>query len=77
MDVLSSQAVLGTILHKSTAGIHHEYALTGMGVLLVDNNQAGRDASAIEQVGGKTNDALDVALADQRAAYILLRITTE
>ena len=48
-----------------------------MGVLLVDDDDAGGDAGAVEQVGGQADDALDVALADQGAADVGLGIAPE
>ena len=34
------------------------------GVFLVEHDDAGRDAGAVEEVGGQADDALDVAPAD-------------
>ena len=65
VDVLLAQAVLGAVLHEAAAGVDHEDALAGVGVLLVDDDDAGGDAGAIEQVGRQADDALDVSLADR------------
>src|SRR5262245_31791404 len=65
VDVLGTQAVLRAILHVATAGVDHEDALARVGVLLVDDNDTGGDAGAVEEVGGQADDALDVALADE------------
>src|SRR5947208_2047868 len=46
VDVLGAQAVLGAVLHVTCAGIDHEEALTRVGVLLVDNDDAGGDTGA-------------------------------
>ena len=77
MDVLGAQAVLGAVLHEAAAGVDHEDALAGVGVLLVDDDDAGGDAGAVEQVGGQADDALDVALADEGAADVGLGVAAE
>ena len=77
MDVLSAEAVLGAVLHEARAGVDHEDALAGLGVLLVDDDDAGGDAGAVEEVGGQADDALDVALADEVAADVGLGIAAE
>ena len=77
MDVLGAQAVLGTVLHEAAAGVDHEDALAGLGVLLVDDDDAGGDAGAVKQVRGQADDALDVAPADERAADVGLGIAAE
>ena len=48
-----------------------------MGVLLIDDDDAGGDAGAVEQVRGQADDALDVALADKVAADVCLGIAPE
>jgi len=50
------------------AGVDHENALAGLGILFIDDDDAGGDAGAVEQVGGEADDALDVAFADEIAA---------
>ena len=50
VDVLGAQAVLGAVLHEAAAGVDHEDALAGLGVLLVDDDDAGGDAGAVEEV---------------------------
>ena len=77
VDVHLSQAVLGPILHEAATGVDHKDALAGLGVHLVDDDDAGGDAGAIEQVGWQTDDALDVALPHQRAADVALGVAAE
>ena len=77
VDVLGAQAVLGAVLHEAGAGVDHEDALAGVGVLLVDDDDAGGDAGAVKQVGGQADDALDVALADEIAANVGLGIAAK
>ena len=52
VDVLRAQAVLRTVLHEAAAGIDHEDALAGLGVLLIDDHDASRDTDAAEKVLG-------------------------
>ena len=61
MDVLSAQAVLVAVLEEALARVDHEDAGTGGGVLLVNDQDAGRDAGTVEKVGGQADDALDKA----------------
>ena len=77
VNIPGAQAVLGTVLHEPAAGVDHEDAFSGLGIPLVDDDDAGGDARAIEQVGGQADDALDVALADQRAADVGFGIAAE
>jgi hypothetical protein len=68
VNVLRTQAVLGAIFHETAASVDHENALTSMSILLVDDDDAGGDASAIEEVDGQADDAFDVAFANECAA---------
>ncbi len=68
VDVAFAQAVFGAVFHEVLAGVDHEDAGADSHALgserLVDDDDAGRDAGAIKQVGRQANDGLDVALAD-------------
>ena len=75
MDVLRPQAVLVAVLDEALAGIDHEDAAVAKSApgsaFLVQHQNAGGDAGAVEQVGGQADDALDEAaphevLADHR-----------
>ena len=77
VDVLSAQAALGAVLHEAAARVDHEDALAGLGVLLVDDHDAGGDASAVEEVGGQADDPLDVAFAHEGAADVGLGVAAE
>ncbi len=68
VDVLGAEAVLVAVFHKSLGGIDHEDALAGMGVFLVEHQDAGRDARAVKEIGRQADDALDVAALDDLAA---------
>ena len=63
VDVLGAQAVLVAVLDEALGGVDHEDALAGRGVFLVQHDDAGGDAGAVEQVGRQADDALDVARA--------------
>ena len=77
VNVLGGQPVLGAVLHESLAGVDHEDALAGVGVLLVNNDDAGRDAGAVEEVCGQADDAFDVAFADEGASDVGLGVAPE
>ena len=77
MDILGAEAVLGSVLHEALAGVDHKDTLAGVGVLLIDDDDAGRDAGAVEQIGRQTDDALDIPLADQIAADVGLGVTAK
>ena len=74
---MRAQAVLRAVLHEAAAGVDHEDALAGLGVRLVDHHDAGGDAGAVEEVRGQADDALDVALAHERAADVGLGVAAE
>jgi hypothetical protein len=57
------QTVLVAVLHVALAGVDHEYALTADRTFLVQHQDAGGDAGAVEQIGGQADDALDEALS--------------
>jgi hypothetical protein len=61
VDVLLAQAVLGAVLDEALGGVDHEDALAGGGVLLVEHDDAGGDAGAVEEVGRQADDALEDA----------------
>ena len=75
VDVLCPQPVLVAILDEALAGIDHEDAAVANSspgsAFLVQHQNAGGNAGAVEQVGGQADDALDEAapnevLADHR-----------
>jgi hypothetical protein len=51
MDVLFAQAVFITFFDKVLARIDHKNTFASYRIFFVDNNNAGGDACAIEQVG--------------------------
>src|SRR5207248_1186158 len=68
VQVLAAEPVLGTVLHEALGGVDHEDASTGLGVLLVEHNDAGWDAGAVEEVGWQSDDAFDIAALDEGLA---------
>ena len=77
VDILRAKAVHRAVLHEALAGGDEEDAFAGVSVFLVDGDDAGGNAGAVEQVGGQPNDSLDVATADEIAANLALGIATE
>jgi len=58
-DILLAQAVLVAVLDESLAGIDHEDAMARAGTCFVDDDDAGGNARAIEEIGRQTDDAFD------------------
>jgi hypothetical protein len=54
VNVLGTKSILGTVLHEVCAGVDHEDTLAGVGIVLVDDDDAGRDSCAVEEVCGQT-----------------------
>ena len=53
VNVLRAQAVLVSVLEEALARVDHEDAAAGVGVLLVEDQDAGGNAGAVEEVGGQ------------------------
>ena len=77
VDVLGAQAILVAVLDEALGGIDHEDAFAAGGVLLVQHDDAGGDAGAVEEVRGQADDALDDAALDEAAADDTLGIASE
>ena len=77
VDVPLPQAVFVAILYEVVAGINHKDALALGCISLVDDDNTGRDASTIKEVGRQTNDALDITLVDNSLADGCLCIATK
>ena len=58
VEVLLAEAVLRAVLFEALAGINHEDALTRLGVLFVQHEDAGGDASAVKEIGRQADDGL-------------------
>jgi hypothetical protein len=70
VEIHVAQAVLGTIFHVSCAGVYHEDAFAGMSIFFVDDDNAGRNTRAVEEVCRKSDDALDITHPDEFAADV-------
>ena len=66
MDILAPESVLRSIFHEATGRIDHEDPSSRLGVLLIEDNDAGGDGCAVEQIGGQSDDGLDEAALDER-----------
>ena len=77
MDVLGAQTVLVAVLEEALAGVNHEDAGASVSLLLVDDQDAGWDAGAVEQVGGQADEALEQAAPDELAADSGLLVATK
>src|SRR5699024_8051873 len=60
-----TQTVLSAVLLKPLGGIDHKDARPASRFLLIDNDDASRNASSVEQVGWQSNDRLNQATPDQ------------
>ena len=65
MNVARAETVLVAVLDEALAGVDHEDAFAGLRLRLIDHHDAGGDAGAVKEVGGQTDDGLEVALADE------------
>ena len=65
VKITFAEAVLVAVLHEALAAVDHEDALAGGGVFLIEDEDAGGDAGAVEEVGREADDALEVAGADE------------
>jgi len=77
VDVLGAQAVLRAVLDEALGGVDHEDALAGGCVFLVEHDDAGGDARAIEEIRGQPDDGLDVAALHEVLADDGLGIAAE
>ena len=62
LDVLLAEAVLGAVFLEAFLGINHKDTLGTGRVLLVNDNDAGRDTGSVEKVCRQTDDSTDPAL---------------
>ena len=77
VNVLATQAVLVAVLDKALARIHHENAFAGVGIFLVQHDNAGGNPRAVKQVGRQTDNAFDIPLLHEILANIRLGIAPE
>ncbi len=77
MDVLLAQPVFRPVLREPFRRVDHEDRLARRGVALVEHDDAGGNAGAVEQVGRETDDPLEIAVPDKVAADRALRAAAE
>ena len=77
VEILSPQSVLVAVLEEVLAGVNHEDAGASVSILLVNNQNAGGDAGAVESIGGQADDALDHALPDELPTDIRLSVAAK
>ncbi len=77
IHVTLTQTVLVAVLYEITARVNHDDAVALVGVLLVDNNNAGWNARAVEKVYGQTDDTFDKATVDEWLAYSSFGVSAE
>src|SRR5262249_42609599 len=67
VNVHAAETVLVAVLEVAPASIDHKDTLAAKGIALVNDDDAGRNTSAIEEVRRQADDALDVAPLDEVA----------
>ena len=77
VNILGAEAVFIPVLEEALAGVNHEDAGASVGVFLVDDQNAGGDAGAVEKIGGQADDSLDHALPDKLPADIRLPVAAK
>ena len=77
VNVLLTQAVLIAVLYKAPRCVDHKNAFAVVGVFLVQDNDTGRNARSVEQVGWQADDTFDIAAADDVGADFGLSITAK
>ncbi|MPM47723.1 hypothetical protein SDC9_94437 [bioreactor metagenome] len=77
LNVLFAQTVLASVLFIAAAGVNHKDAGSAFGVFLINDDDAGRDASTIEEVGGQAYDTLNPLLFKNLLADGFLGIASE
>ena len=77
VNILGAQAVLVAVLEEVLAGVNHEDAGASVGILLVNDQNAGGDAGAVEEIGGQADDSLDHALPDELSTDIRLSVAAK
>ena len=77
VEVLLAEPVLRPVLPEAPARVDHEHALPLGRVLLVDDDDAGRDARPEEQVGREPDDPLDEPALEEVLADVGLGVAAE
>ena len=78
LGVLGAELVLVFAFSVFAVGIDEEHLVTqSIGFVLVDDDDTGRDAGAVEQAWGQTDDGLDDVVIDEQLADELFLATPE
>ena len=77
VDVLLAEAVLVPVFNKALRGVDHENAFAAFGIFFVKHNDAGWNASAVEQIGGQADDPFYITPADYVFPDLSLGVATE
>ena len=77
LNVLLAEAVLVAVLLVTLTGINEKNSFTAVGVFLVNEDDAGRDARTVEKIGRQAHDTLDVVFFQNLNTDRFLRISTE
>ena len=73
-DVVISELILVALMDKLLRGVDEEDV--GIGLALLQHDDAGGNGDTEEQVVGQLNDRIDEVVLDEVAAYLLLSATT-
>ena len=76
-DVLGAEEVLRLALAVVAVGVDEDDVLALGGACLVHDQDAGRDAGAVEEAGGQADDRLEPAALDEVAARLALVAAAE
>src|SRR5207245_1078745 len=76
-DIALAEAVLVAVLHETFRGVDHKDAPTACSVFFVENDDAGWNSRAVEQICRQANDALDISAFNDVAADLALCTTTK
>jgi hypothetical protein len=60
LNVLFTEAILIAVFLKAIAGINKEDVFSGICILFVEENKAGRNTGSIEEVRRQTDDAFNI-----------------
>ena len=77
MDVLCAESVFVAVLEESVARVYHKDAVSDVCVLFINNEDTRWDTRPVEQIGRKTDDAFNIATADEFSTDVRLLVAAE
>ena len=77
VDVFRPQVVLRLAFAVFAVGIDEQYLIALQGTVFVQNQNAGRNAGAVEQVAGQANDGFEITSVNEILARLALFSTPE